>query len=197
MKILLIADMVSPVLYEHFNTELFSDVDLVLSAGDLNSKYLSFITTILKKPLLYVHGNHDYRYEENPPNGCICIEDMVYDFNGIRIAGFGGCMEYRGGLHQYTEKMMVKRIKKAKRKIKGGFDILLTHSPAFELGDGLDLAHIGFKVFHQLLDTYTPTYMIHGHQHLSYGNTKRILHKNDTTVINAYGYYILEYNKTV
>lgn len=195
MKILLISDVVSPVLHEHFNKELFEDIELVLSAGDLNAKYLSFITTILKVPLLYIHGNHDYRYEETPPYGCTCVEDMVYDFKGIRIAGFGGCMEYRGGLHQYTEKTMTKRVKKAKRKLKGGFDILLTHSPAFQLGDGEDQAHIGFKIFHSLLETHHPTYMIHGHQHLNYKNSGRILYKDDVTIINAYGYYILDYQK--
>ena len=112
MKILLVSDIESPSLYEHFNPDRFDDIDLILSAGDLKGKYLTFLTTALKKPLLYVHGNHDHHYETNPPFGCICIEDQVYDFKGLKIAGIGGCMEYRGGLHQYSEKAMVKKLKK-------------------------------------------------------------------------------------
>lgn len=193
MKILVISDVKSPYLYDYFKKENFSDIDLVLSAGDLKSEYLSFIVTMINVPLLYVHGNHDCRYEQNPPEGCVCIEDSVYKFKGIKIAGLGGCMEYCGGLHQYTEKDMKKKIRKAKNKFKSGFDILLTHSPAFELGDGLDQAHIGFKEFINLLDQYQPKYMVHGHQHLNYSNTKRIIKYNETTIINAYGYYVLEY----
>jgi len=68
----------------------------------------------------------------------------------------------------------------------------LTHSPAYGLGDGEDLPHTGFKSFLTLLDKHKPKYMIHGHQHLSYKNTQRILQYKDTQVINAYGYYILE-----
>ncbi len=192
MKLLLISDMISPILYEHFNPERFKDIDLILSAGDLSANYLNFLTTALKKPLLYVHGNHDQRYSEKPPLGCICIEDEVYEHNGLRIAGIGGCMEYRGGKHQYTEKQMVKKIKKNKKAFKKGFDILLTHSPAFGLGDGEDIAHIGFQVFHNVLEQYQPKYMIHGHQHLSYKNQNRIIKHHNTTIINAYGYYILD-----
>lgn len=192
MKILIISDCEVSSLYEHINVSLYKDIDLILSAGDLPARYLSFLTTILRKPLLYVHGNHDHRYATNPPVGCICIEDMVYEFDGIRILGIGGCMEYRGGLHQYTEKQMVKRVRKLKRQMKKGFDILLTHSPAFGLGDGSDQAHIGFKVFQSIMERYEPTYMIHGHQHLNYANNERILHYNNTTIINAYGQYILE-----
>ncbi len=192
MKILLISDTELSKLNEHINIKAYADIDLILSAGDLPSNYLSFITTILRKPLLYVHGNHDYKYDEHPPMGCICIEDIVYNFEGIRIAGLGGCMEYRGGLHQYTEKEMVKRVRKMKKQLKSGFDILLTHSPAYQIGDGLDRAHIGFQVFRDLIQKYQPHYMCHGHQHLNYGNNQRIHHLNETQIINAYGSYTIE-----
>lgn len=192
MKILLVSDVISPYLYDHIDVEKFKDIDLILSAGDLKSRYLRFLTTVLRKPLLYIHGNHDEHYEKDPPLGCVCIEDMVYDFKGIRIAGLGGCMEYRGGPHQYTEKAMAKKVRKNKKAFKKGFDILLTHSPAYQLGDGDDHAHIGFKCFIDVLDNHKPKYMIHGHQHLNYKNNERIITYNDTTIINAYRYHILE-----
>lgn len=192
MKILLVSDKVPPQLYEHIQVEKFQDIDLILSAGDLPPKFLTFLTTILKKPLLYVHGNHDYKYETHAPEGCIDIDGKVYEFNGYRILGIGGCMEYTGGLHQYTEKAMAKRVKKLKRAYKKGFDILLTHSPAFEIGDGEDQAHIGFKVFVDLIEEYKPDYMIHGHQHLNYKQSNRFHYHNKTKIINAYEYYILD-----
>ena len=192
MKILIVSDVISPLLYEHINVENFSDIDLILSAGDLRSRYLTFLTTVLKKPLLYIHGNHDTHYDDQPPLGCICIEDIVYDFNGLKIAGLGGCREYRGGKHQYSERAMSKKIKKNKKAFKKGFDILLTHSPAFGLGDGDDHAHIGFKSYIKLLDDHKPKYMIHGHQHLNYKQQERIIQYNETTIINGFQYYILD-----
>ncbi len=184
--------MIAPQLYDHYNSERFKEIDLILSAGDLKSSYLTYLTTVFKKPLLYIHGNHDVHYKEKPPLGCICIEDQIYNHKGLRIAGLGGCMEYRGGLHQYTEKAMCKKIKKSKKAFKKGFDLLLTHSPAFQLGDGKDHAHVGFKCFIDLLELHKPRHMIHGHQHLNYKNSERIIQHNGTTIINAYGYYILD-----
>ena len=66
---------------------------------------------------------------------------------------------------------MQKRISKLRTKMffNKGFDILVTHSPAFGVGDGDDLCHQGFKAFVDLMDKYKPKYFVHGHQHLQYG----------------------------
>ena len=90
MNILVIADEEAPSLWDYFRPEKLKDVDLILSCGDLNPKYLSFLATFCKGPVLYVHGNHDDRYEKTPPEGCICIEDKIYEYKGIRIIGLGG-----------------------------------------------------------------------------------------------------------
>ena len=90
MNILVIADEEAPSLWDYFRPEKLKDVDLILSCGDLNPKYLSFLATFCKGPVLYVHGNHDDRYEKTPPEGCICIEDKIYEYKGIRIMGLGG-----------------------------------------------------------------------------------------------------------
>ena len=51
--------------------------------------------------------------------------------------------------NQYTEKMMRKRIHKLWWKLwrHKGFDILVTHAPAYKLNDMEDLPHRGFKAF--------------------------------------------------
>ena len=64
MNILVIADEETPSLWDYFRPEKLKDVDLILSCGDLNPKYLSFLATFCKGPVLYVHGNHDDRYEK-------------------------------------------------------------------------------------------------------------------------------------
>lgn len=195
MKILLLADQAEPTLWEHLDKRKLDGVELVLSCGDLPAEYLSFLTCFTTAPILYVHGNHDARYAKKEPEGCICIEDTVYNHNGLRILGLGGSMRYRPGPHMYTEQEMQKRVKKLRFRLwrSKGFDILLAHSPAYGLGDDTDLAHTGFQIFNDLIDRYQPRLLVHGHVHQSYQhNFKRIRERGQTQAINAFGYYILD-----
>lgn len=195
MKILVLADTESLYLWDYFEKSKLEGVDLILSCGDLHPHYLSFLATFFQGPVLYVHGNHDGCYEETPPEGCICIENKIYEYQGIRILGLGGSMRYKPGSHQYSQAEMSWRVARMFPKIwwHKGFDILLTHSPAWQLGDGEDLPHRGFTSFRYLLDKYTPRFFVHGHVHLSYGlNIKRQYTYGRTTVVNAYERYIIE-----
>ena len=58
-------------------------------------------------------------------------------------------MRYTGGPHQYTEKEMRKRVRKLWFQLwrHRGFDVLVTHAPAYQLNDGRDLPHQGFQIF--------------------------------------------------
>lgn len=143
MRILVLADEESRYLWDFYEKSKLEKIDLIISCGDLKPQYLSFLATFSTAPVLYVHGNHDGRYEKTPPEGCICIEDDIYMHNGIRILGLGGCMCYNMGPHQYTEKEMKMRIFKLMPKIwrHKGFDILVTHAPAYGFNDGKDLPH--------------------------------------------------------
>ncbi len=189
MKILAVADEESKYLWDFYEKEKLEGIDLIISCGDLNPEYLSFLVTMTTVPVLYVRGNHDGKYEQNPPEGCICIEDQIYTHEGLRILGLGGSMRYSQGRYQYTERQMKYRAAKLRFPLflKGGFDILVTHAPAYQLNDGRDLPHQGFQVFRTLLDRYRPKYFLHGHVHMSYGRQHKRYDKYlDTHVINAY-----------
>ena len=133
MKILAISDVESRYLWDDFSKEKLKEIDLILSCGDLSPLYLSFLATFFQGPVLYVHGNHDAVYQSSPPYGCICVEDQIYEHKGIRILGLGGSMRYKEGPHQYTEAQMNFRIRKLWYQLRRhkGFDILLTHAPAW------------------------------------------------------------------
>ena len=194
MKLLLISDRESPYLWDYYQPGRLSPYDLVISCGDLNSRYLSFLVTMSRAPLLYVHGNHDTSYFHRPPDGCDCIEDCLYIYKGIRILGLGGCAKYNGGPHQYSEKEMRRRIRKLWWKLKraGGVDVIVTHAPPSGYGDGGDYAHRGFECFLDLIDRYHPKYLIHGHVHMNYGtDIVRELEYHGTKIINAYERYEL------
>lgn len=199
MKIMVLSDEECKTLWDYFDKTKLEGVDLIISCGDLDPDYLSFIATFTHAPVLYVHGNHDGKYAQRPPAGCICIEDQIFNFQGIRIAGLGGCIRYTdftAGGHMYSQFQMYQRIFKLLPKIffRKGIDILVAHAPAYELGDAKDPAHIGFKGFVKLMDWFHPHYLLHGHVHANYGSEfKRTLTYKDTIIINGYREYIFEY----
>ena len=195
MKILFLSDEECLALWDYYIPGRLSEYQLIISCGDLKASYLSFLVTMARCPVLYVHGNHDTHYRDNPPEGCDCIDGHVVEYNGVRILGLGGCRKYHPGDHQYTDRQMRGRILKMRwpmRKAKG-IDILVTHAPAEGLGDAEDMAHRGFASLRTFLDKYHPTYHVHGHVHMTYGqNIPRTQDYNGTTIINAYERYTLE-----
>lgn len=193
---MVIADEESAYLWDYFEKSKLEGIDLIISCGDIDPRYLSFLATFTTVPVLYVHGNHDDKYKRIPPDGCICIDDDIYVHEGVRILGLGGSMRYNYGKYQYTEREMRRRIARLRFKLfrQRGFDILVTHAPAYQLNDGRDLPHQGFKSFLELMEKYKPKFFLHGHVHMSYGpQHKRYDKYLDTHVINAYERYVFDF----
>lgn len=213
MRILLISDKVSPVLY---NVKIktnpgIKNIDLILSSGDLPFNYYDFLVSNLNVPLYYVLGNHvrnvDEEYVKNPKKfkylgGFFNVDEKVVNYKKLLIAGLEGSYNYNNKKHQYTEGEMKFKIMKLiprllYNKIRYGrcLDILLVHAPPYGIVKVAenDLAHRGFKVFNKFIEKYKPKYVIHGHIHI-YGNRNLKQEKkyNGTEIINAFGYRILE-----
>ena len=134
VKILAISDVPSKALWDYDTRARLEGIDLILSCGDLPKKYLEYLTNFTAAPILYVHGNHDGSYQtQGEPGGCICVDDQVYTWKGLRIMGLGGCQRYnKEDTYQYTEKAMRRRVHKLEHQAhkRGGIDLLLTHAPA-------------------------------------------------------------------
>ena len=196
MKVLVVADEESRYYYDYYKPGRLDDIELIISCGDLSRTYLEFLVTLGNCPLLYVCGNHDDTFADHPPEGCVCIEDTVFLYRGLRFAGLGGSYRYRpDGIYMYTEKQMARRIRKLWWKIRKnkGIDVLVTHAPAFGLGDLDTLPHRGFRCFLKFLGKYRPRYMLHGHVHRNYGFKIPVTQKYlGTTIINACGAYLLD-----
>ena len=195
MRILIVSDEESRSLWDHYSPGKLDNIDLILSAGDMKAEYLSFLVTMANCPLLYVHGNHDASYDQNPPDGCECIDDRIVTVNGLRIMGLGGCKPYNGGAYQYSEAAMRKRIRKLRPSLffSKGVDIILTHAAVKGYGDLEDAAHQGFEAFIPLLEKYKPKYLIHGHIHDRYHfGRSREYDFGSTKIINGNGVYYLD-----
>lgn len=197
MKILIVADEECTALWDYYVPGRLRDYELILSSGDLKADYLSFLVTMARCPLKYVHGNHDESYFEEPPEGCDDIDDKLIVYKGLRILGLGGSQPYSRGRYQFSESQMQKRIKKLRRAIKmvGGVDIVLSHAAPRGVGDWDDYSHIGFESFLELIDTYHPKYLLHGHVHLNYStDIPRVREYGGTKVINCCEKFELDYD---
>ncbi|MCL1820646.1 MAG: metallophosphoesterase [Oscillospiraceae bacterium] len=190
----MVSDQESAYIWDYFDKKVFSDIDFILSCGDLSKSYLEFLATMVNAPLFYVPGNHDKSFVEDPPEGCTNIDRCLVTVNGLRILGIGGCRSPNSSIHQYTEKQMSRCTSKLGSAVKrfGGVDILLTHAPAFGLGDGKDLFHTGFECYVALLDKYQPKYHFYGHQHKNYSHEKPPENYKNTRLVNVFGYKILD-----
>lgn len=195
MKILLISDAVSPALYDHFDDRTCADISMVISCGDLPLDYLEFIISMLNVPCYCVPGNHDEQFVGMPPPGWKILDDRIVVHDSIKILGLGGSMRYKPGPYQYSELGMKLRFLKLVPKLwlhKNKIDILVTHAPAYKLGD-LEGPHRGFKVFRSIIENYKPKYHLHGHVHLNYCQNVRTIKHDQTEIINGYEYYKFEY----
>ncbi len=195
MRILAVADTESKYYYDCYTPGKLDGFDLILSCGDLNPEYLEFLATMSCCPVVYVRGNHDECYAQNPPGGCECAEDRLVVIDGLRILGLGGSHRYRKGENLYTEAQMRRRVQKLKFQIwrHGGFDLLLTHAPARNLNDLDTPTHRGFQCFRDLLDTCQPRFFVHGHVHMNYGvHIPRWSRYQNTIIINACDHYEFE-----
>lgn len=196
MRILAVSDVESEYYYDYYVPGRLDEFDLILACGDLRQRYLEFLITLGRCPVLYVRGNHDDGFAKEPPGGCICVEDRIHVINGVRILGLGGSYRYRDGKNMYTERQMKRRILRLQPQLwrHKGFDILLTHAPARSINDLDNLTHQGFESFVTLLDKYRPRYFIHGHVHRNYGvDIPQRMVRGETTIINAFDHCAFDY----
>jgi Icc-related predicted phosphoesterase len=214
MRILCVSDQVDPLVYSPRMRERFRDVDLVLSAGDLPPEYLGFITSMLNKDLVYVMGNHDLgeleargvsRWIDAAPDavdastGATDAGFKIKRMEGLIILGLPGSMLYNKGPNQYSEFSMSLRLallapRLLLNKLLRGraVDLVLTHASPQGIHDRDDQCHRGFKCFLWLMRVFKPRWLVHGHIHLYDLADVRISKYRETTVINAFGHWLLD-----
>jgi hypothetical protein len=214
MRVLAVSDEVDDVLWH--DTSAVASAQLVLACGDLPFEFLDHLISALDVPLAFVPGNHDpsvrgYRTSrrglslqagmptEPPwPAGADNLDGRIAAVGGLTIAGLGGCLRYRDGPNQYTQRQFARRARRLAaaqrwRRLRGHdpIDVLLTHAPPRGVGDGEDRAHQGFAALHRLVARTTPRLLLHGHVH-PYGANPPDLRIGTTTVRNVVGWHLFD-----
>ncbi len=203
MKLLTVSDKEVSLIYSPQIKQLFKDVDLAVSCGDLSYYYLEYIISSLDIPLYYVRGNHAKPVEygcagpRKAPWGAVDLHRKVLrdPRTGLLLAGIEGSLRYNKGRHQYTQSemwSMVLRLVPALlwNKIRYGrfLDVFVTHAPPWGIHDQDDRAHQGVKAFNWLINTFQPTLHIHGHIHVYNPKVTTETLVGNTLVLNTYGY---------
>jgi len=212
--VLAVSDEVDNVL----NADVASvhDARLIVACGDLPFDYLDYLMNALDAPLVFVPGNHDpdvsgYHTSRTGltlkaglparppwPDGAVSADRAVVDVAGLRIAGLGGCLRYRDGPNQYTQRQQARRARSLARRARWraardgrGVDVLLTHAPPRDAGDREDRAHQGFEALNWLARRLQPPLLLHGHIHPD--ETPARVHRLGRTVVrNVVGHHLLD-----
>ena len=220
MKILCISDQIDPLVYSVNIKERYQNVDLVISAGDLPMEYLEFIVSSLNKPLFFVFGNHNLNalpyYHKNLRNdgtqpflfensfegyGSIYVGFTTRREGNLLLAGVSGSIRYNSDIGQYTERQMKYRLlallpRLIYNKLRYGryLDIFVAHAAPFGIHDRPDPCHRGFKCFLWFIKKFKPRYFLHGHIHLYDLQEPRVATYDQTTIINVFSHYLLEFD---
>lgn len=209
VRVLAVSDQIDPRIHSASLRQRMPDIDLVLAAGDLPSRYLEFLADALERPVYFVLGNHMEEWVKDAqtgkvyePMGAIGLNGKVtYDNStGLVLAGLSGSPKYSGeGGQQFTEFQVYRTIARMTPKLlynrlrRGRWvDVLITHSPPRDVNDRPDKAHRGFKSYRTFVTLFKPRYLIHGHIHLYDRNAPWQATLGDTRIINVYPYQKLE-----
>ena len=205
MRVLTISDQIELALYTPTISARLGKIDLVLCCGDLPFYYIDFVSSVLSAPCYYVFGNHAQGLEHGETlaphhfSGADLDGRLVRE-GGVLVAGLEGARRYNQTLHfQYTDLEMwlkviglIPALLRARARNGRFLDILITHSPPLGIHDGPDRAHIGFASFLTFMRWFRPRFLIHGHKHV-YGRSEvTVTQYHATTVINTFGYRIIE-----
>lgn len=133
MKILAVGDEKVPLLYDYFKADRWQGdnaVDLLLSCGDLDPDYMSFLVSMFNVPAYCIPGNHDD--DRYPADGWMDISGRIVTVQGIRVAGFPGSIRYatRDVMYQYSEAQMRRKTIAVGMKawMTQGIDIAISHA---------------------------------------------------------------------
>jgi Icc-related predicted phosphoesterase len=181
--------------------------DILIITGDLTAsdkpmqytKFNHWMPFDKYKKIILIGGNHDELLEKNPTylDTKICyLNNSATEYEGIKFFGSPNSLWFDGiNPHCKAFTGSESDLKKVYNEIPDDIDILITHTPAFGILDGIPLIwdgtlfHVGSKSLLDTLDRIKPRYNIFSHIHEHGGKLVLYKHTMDkkpyTTCINC------------
>lgn len=176
------------------------ECDILLIAGDVscygrniykdgNWLALHFESWLQKQPakhIIMIPGNHDVIFDlalwTVPKLSCHVLIDELIEIKGLKIYGSPWSLTFCDWAFNLQEK----KLNLVWQKIPRGLDILLVHSPPYDILDSTQnpkylSEHIGSKSLRKRIEEILPKYVVFGHNHGQPG----VIKKDGITYINA------------
>lgn len=143
---------------------LVEEIDLLLLLGDIPWQTVAKIDEAYDCQKFGVLGNHD-RWDTYRNTNIQNIHAVVVEWNGLKIAGFGGAPRYNWKEDGQYEEDECALFMHSLEKV----DLFLAHSnPAFQSTNGNREGHRGFESFGRYIKEKQPKLFFHGHLHERY-----------------------------
>ena len=205
-RILAVSDFELEYLYRAAGSTVFSDVDFIISCGDLSSEYLGYLISMINKDLYYVRGNHAQHSRPGTHThpiqhwGGINLHLRTHQASGdVILAGIEGSLAYNNGPQQYTQQQMWSMVYRLVPRLFLNYmrhnrflDVLVTHAPPWGINDAEDLPHQGIKAFRWLIESFSPRLHLHGHARNYLKKRNPVVMHDTTRVINVSGYQLID-----
>ncbi len=179
----------------HRRIKNIPETDVIIHAGDISNfgeehqvlDFLNWFSNLSHKYKIFVAGNHDFFFENEPknyiekiiPKNIIYLNDSGCSIDGINI--FGSPITPRF-MDWAFNRDRGREIQNHWELIPANTDILITHGPPFgKLDANVNSYRTGCEDLLKTVDKIKPKYHIFGHIHEAYGMT----YNEHTTFINA------------
>lgn len=206
MKIIVISDT-----HNRHNSIILPEGDMIIHCGDFSDSevgfknFIAWFSKLDYKYKILVSGNHDFFIKrigyENilyycDVNGIIYLQDTSINIEGIKFHGSPWTPKY--GEYAFMEQD--EKLKKHWRKIPLDTEVLITHGPAYKIGDLIQQdimePNAGSKTLKKrIISLQKLKYHFFGHIHDDYGvHPRRKYIACNASIIN---YYKQELNKPI
>ena len=179
MKILIFADLHAnkSALKKIIARARKKDISLIVCAGDFTifgneqKEILSKLNKI-KKPVLFVHGNHEEAYDLRKDcklfKNCYFIHNSKFRLNEYLFIGWGG-----GGF-SYGDAGLKRNLNKFKKWIKKQNKVVfISHAPPYKTKiDEIGGEHAGNKTVRKFIEKFNPVLAVSAHLHECVGEDK-------------------------
>ena len=160
--------------------------DILLSLGDIHPVTMERAADFFMPERVFaVRGNHDSPCAKWP-RWVECLHGRTVEAFGLCFGGIDGCWRYKKtGSFLYTQEEA-----RAVMQTLPPVDVLISHNSPASYHERDDGPHQGFEAITEYIDRYTPTLVLHGHQHIN-AQTRR----GTTLIAGVWGWAVFELRK--